>query len=69
LQSKNINIKIHGPLNLLVVSYGDESCCPILTQGHRLQMLKNRFLRDIFGPKKEEAGGWRKLLKDYLHDL
>jgi hypothetical protein len=35
-----------------------------------LRVFENRMLRRIFGPKKDEVtGGWRKLLKEELHDL
>jgi hypothetical protein len=30
---------------------------------------KNRVLRSIFGPKREEDGSWRKLINDELHNL
>jgi hypothetical protein len=37
---------------------------------HRLRVFKNRVLRRIFGPKRDEvAGGWRKLHNDKLHNL
>jgi hypothetical protein len=33
-------------------------------------MLKNRVLKRIFGPKREEvAGGWRRLRNEDLHNL
>jgi hypothetical protein len=34
---------------------------------HRLRVFKNRVLRRIFGPKREEDGSWRKLHNDELH--
>jgi hypothetical protein len=36
---------------------------------HRLRVFKNRLLRKIFGPKREEDGLWRRLHNDELHDL
>jgi hypothetical protein len=36
---------------------------------HRLRVFKNRVLRRIFGPKREEDGSWRKLHNDELHNL
>jgi hypothetical protein len=36
---------------------------------HRLRVFKNRVLRRIFGPKREEDGSWRKLHNDELHSL
>jgi hypothetical protein len=39
-------------------------------EGHRLCVFENRMLRDIFGPKKEEAiGECRKLHDVNLHIL
>jgi hypothetical protein len=41
-----------------------------LREGHRLSEFENRALRRIFGPKRdEEAGGWRKLHNEELHNL
>jgi hypothetical protein len=35
-----------------------------------LRTFKNRVLRRIFGPKREEvAGGWRRLHNEELHNL
>jgi hypothetical protein len=36
---------------------------------HRLRVYKNRVLRKIFGPKREEDGLWRKLHNDELYNL
>jgi hypothetical protein len=37
---------------------------------HKLRMFENRVLRRIFGPKmEEEAGGWRRLHHEELHNL
>jgi hypothetical protein len=37
---------------------------------HRLRVFKNRVLRKIFGPKRDEATGeWRGLHKEELNDL
>jgi hypothetical protein len=40
-----------------------------LGEEHRLKVFKNRMLRRIFGPKREEDGSWRKLHNDELHSL
>jgi hypothetical protein len=40
-----------------------------LGEEHRLTVFENRVLRNIFGPKREEDGSWRKLHNDELHDL
>jgi hypothetical protein len=37
---------------------------------HGLRVFKNRVLRRIFGPKREEVeGGWRRLHNEELHNL
>jgi hypothetical protein len=41
-----------------------------LREEHGLRVFKNRVLRRIFGPKREEvAGGWRRLHNEELHNL
>jgi hypothetical protein len=41
-----------------------------LRSEHRLRVFKNRVLRRIFGPEREEvAGGWRRLHNEELHNL
>jgi hypothetical protein len=40
-----------------------------LGEEHRLRVFENRVLRNIFRPKREEDGSWRKLHNDELHDL
>jgi hypothetical protein len=40
-----------------------------LGEEHRLRVFKDRVLRRIFGPKREEDGSWRKLHNDELHSL
>jgi hypothetical protein len=41
-----------------------------LREEHRLRVFKNRVLRRIFGPKRDEVTGeWRKLHNEELHDL
>jgi hypothetical protein len=40
-----------------------------LREEHRLRVFKNRVLRKIFGPKREEDGSWGKLRNDRLHNL
>jgi hypothetical protein len=39
-----------------------------LRKKHRLRLLKNRVLRKIFGPKRDEVTGeWRKLHNEELY--
>jgi hypothetical protein len=40
-----------------------------LREEHRLRVFENRVLRNIFGPKREEDGSWRKLHNNELHSL
>jgi hypothetical protein len=41
-----------------------------LREEHRLRVFENTVLRNIFGPKRDEArGGWRKLHNEKLHNL
>jgi hypothetical protein len=55
---------------LPVVLYGCQTWSLTLREEHRLGVFKNRVLRRIFGPKRDEVTGeWRKLNNDELHDL
>ena len=55
LLSKNVKIKLHRTIILLVVSYGCETWSLTLR---------------IFGPKRDEVTGeWRKLHNEELNDL
>jgi hypothetical protein len=41
-----------------------------LRKEHRLRLFKNRVLRKIFGPKRDEViGEWRRLRNKQLYDL
>jgi hypothetical protein len=64
LLSKNLKIKIHKSIILLAVLYGCE------TWSLTLRVFKNRVLRRIFGPRRDEVTGeWRRLHNKELHDL
>jgi hypothetical protein len=55
---------------MYVVLYGCETWSLALREEHRLRVFENRVLREIFGPKRDEAiGGWRKLHNEELHNL
>jgi hypothetical protein len=69
LISKELKIKIYKTVILPVVLYGCETWSLILREEHRLRVFKNRVLRKIFGPKRDEDGSWRKLHNDELHNL
>jgi len=70
LLSKNLNIKIYRTLFLYVVLYGCETWSLTLREERRLRVTKNRALRRIFGPKRDDVtGDWRKLHNEELNDL
>jgi hypothetical protein len=55
---------------LPVVLYGCETWSLTLREEHRLRVLRNRVLRRIFGPTRDEVmGEWRKLHNEELRDL
>jgi hypothetical protein len=48
--------------------YGCETWSLTLKEENRLRVFKNRLLRTIFGPKREEVvGGWRILHNEELY--
>jgi hypothetical protein len=62
LLSKNIKIKIYRTIVLLVALCGCETLSPTLRGEGRMRVFRNRVLRRIFGPKRDEVTGeWRKL--------
>jgi hypothetical protein len=62
LLSKNVKIRIYKTIILPVVLYGCETWSLTLREEHRLRVFKNRVMRRIFGPKRDEVTGeWRKL--------
>jgi hypothetical protein len=68
LLSKNIKIRIEKSKILPVVLYGCETWSLTLRVEHRV--FKNRVLRRILGPKRDEViRGWRKLYNEELHNL
>jgi len=53
-----------------VVLYGCGTWSLTLREEHRLRVFKNRVLRRIFGPKRDEvAEEWRKLHNEELNGL
>jgi hypothetical protein len=70
LLSKHIKIRIYKTIILPVVLYVCETWTVTLREEHRMQVFKNRVLRRIFLPKRDEVkGDWRKLHYDELHNL
>jgi hypothetical protein len=70
LLSRNVKVKIYKTIILPVVLYGCEIWSLALREEHRLRVFKNRVLRRIFGPKRDEVTGeWRKLHSEELYIL
>ena len=62
LLPKNLKIKIYGTIILHVVLYGCETWSLKLRKERKPRVFKNRVLRRVFGPKRDEVTGeWRKL--------
>jgi len=67
---QKLKIKIHRIIILPVVLYGCETWSLTLREEGRLRVFKNRVLRVIFGPKRDEVKWeWRKLHNGELNDL
>ena len=49
--------------------YGCETWSLTLREECILRVFENRILRQIFGPKRDENGEWRRLHNDKLHSL
>ena len=70
LLSKNVKIKIHRAIILLVVLHGCEAWSVILREERKLRLFENMVLRRIFGPRRNEVTGeWRRLHNEELNDL
>ena len=67
--SKDMTIKIYKTTILLVMVYGCETSSLILREECSLRVLENRFMRRMFGPKRDENGEWRMLHNEELHSL
>jgi len=70
LLSKNLKIKIHRTIILLVVLYVCETWSLTLREERKLRVFENKVLRRIFGPTRDEVTGeWRRLHNEELNDL
>jgi len=70
LLSKNLKIKIHRTVSLLVVLNGCETWLLTVGEERRLRVFGKRMLRGIFGTRRDEVTGeWGKLLNEELNDL
>ena len=57
IHSKNLKIKIYETIILPVVLYDYGPWSLTLREECRLRVFKNKILRRIFGPKRDENGG------------
>jgi hypothetical protein len=65
-----LKISLYKTIILPVVLYGCETRSLTLREEHRLRVFKNRALRRISGPKRDEVTGeWMKLHNEELHIL
>jgi len=69
LLSENMKIKIYRSLILPVVLYVYDTLSLTLRAECRLRMFKNRVLRRIFGPKRDEVITEWKKLRNEINDL
>ena len=64
-----VEIKLYKTIILTVLLYGCEIRFLILREEFRLRVLENRILRQIFRPKKDANGEWRRLYGVKLHSF
>ena len=70
LLSKNLKIKIYRTIVFNLVYYGCETWSLTVKEQRRLRVFRNRVLRRMFGPKRDEVKKeWRKLHNEELNDL
>jgi hypothetical protein len=55
--SRKVKVKIYKTIILPVALYGCETWSLTLREDNRLRAFENRFLRRIFGPKRDEVTG------------
>jgi hypothetical protein len=51
------------------VLYGFETRSLILREEQRLRLFENRISKQMFGPKRDENGEWRRFHNEELHRL
>jgi cell division protein FtsL len=70
LLSKNINIRIHRTIILLLVLYKCGTCSLTFREDHRLREFENRVLRKLLMSERDEVRKeWERLHMEELHDL
>jgi hypothetical protein len=63
-------MKVYRTIILSLVLYGCETWSLTLREECRLRVFKNRVLRRILGPKRNEVtGDWRRLHNEELYEL
>jgi len=67
--SKNLKIKTYKTIILPVVLYECEAWSLTLREERRLRVFENKILRQMFGPKRDENGEWKRLHNEDLHSL
>jgi len=67
--SKNFKIKIYRNIILPLVLFGCKTWSFKMRDESRLRVFENRVLRKIFGPKRDEVTGEKKLHSEELTDL
>jgi hypothetical protein len=60
---------VYKTIILPVVLYGCGAWSLTLREECRLRVFQNRFVRRIFGPKRDENVEWRRHHKDELHSF
>jgi hypothetical protein len=65
----NVKDKVHKTLIIPFVLYGCETWFVSLREEHRLRFFERRFLKRMFGPKRDEVTGEWKLHSEELHNL
>jgi hypothetical protein len=63
-------VPIYKTVILTVILYGCETWSVVPREEHTVRVFEDRFLRRIFGPKRNEVlGEWKKLHNEKLHRL
>jgi hypothetical protein len=62
-------IRAYKTVLLPIVLYGCETWSITLGEEHTLRQFQKLVSSNIFGPKREEHGSWRKFHNDELHNL
>jgi hypothetical protein len=69
LLSKNVKVKMHRTIILLVIWYRCETRSLTLREERRLRVFENRVLKRIIGPKRDEVTEKWSKIREYLNNL